>query len=175
MTGKRNSISTHCGARNDRISQFFRYVIYQHIPYFYTVKVSKGKFVPLVIREGPETQPIGFPAVLFPISVRTEIGCPRGTSAKGFYSFEKEKRIATGLKPLAMTRDEKTDCNDHFICTHGLSKGQPRAFILKNKIYKYTQRRADKRRYSRGKQSPLKAARFLFYCKQRGRAGPMHK
>jgi len=125
MTGKRKSISTHCGARNDRISQFFRYVIYQHIPYFYTVKVSKGKFVPLVIREGPETQPIGFPAVLFPISVRTEIGCPRGTSAKGFYSFEKEKRIATGLKPLAMTRDEKTDCNDHFICTHGLSKRQP--------------------------------------------------
>ena len=50
-----------------------------------------------------------------------------------------------------------------------------RAFILKNKIYNYTQRRADKRRYSRGKQSPLKAARFLFYCKQRGRAGPVHK
>ena len=104
---------------------FSAYAIYWHIPYLYTVKVSKGKFVPLVIREGPETQLKGCPAALFPISVRTEIGCPRGTSAKGFYSFEKEKRIATGLKPLAMTRDEKTDCNDHFICTHGLSKIQP--------------------------------------------------
>ena len=104
MTGKRKSISTHCGARNDRISQFFRYVIYQHIPYFYTVKVSKGKFVPLVIREGPETQPIGFPAVLFPISVRTEIGCLRGTSARGFYYFKGEKRIAAHLTVLAMTK-----------------------------------------------------------------------
>ena len=83
---------------------FFADVIYRHIPYLYTVKVSKGKFVPLVIREGPETQLKGCPAVLFPISVRTEIGCPRGTSAKRLYSFEKEKRIATHLAVLAMTR-----------------------------------------------------------------------
>ena len=74
---------------------FSAYAFFRHIPHLYTVRVSKGKFVPLVIREGPETQLKGFPAVLFPISVRTEIGCPRGTSAKGFYSFEKEKRIAT--------------------------------------------------------------------------------
>ena len=70
-------------------------LFFRHIPHLYTVRVSKGKFVPLVIREGPETQPIGFPAVLFPISVRTEIGCPRGTSARGFYYFKGEKRIAT--------------------------------------------------------------------------------
>ena len=62
---------------------FFADVIYRHILYFYIVKVSKGKFVPLVIREGPETQLKGCPAVLSPISVRTEIGRPRGTSANG--------------------------------------------------------------------------------------------
>ena len=83
---------------------FSAYAIYWHIPYLYTVKVSKGKFVPLVIREGPETQLKGCPAALFPISVRTEIGCPRGTRAKGFYSFEKEKRIATRLTVFAMTK-----------------------------------------------------------------------
>ena len=47
----------------------------------FVVRVSKGKFVPLVIREGSETQLKGCPTALFPISVRTEIGCPRGTSA----------------------------------------------------------------------------------------------
>ena len=43
--------------------RFSVFVIYWHILYFYTVKVSKGKFVPLVIRRS-ETQPIGFPVVL---------------------------------------------------------------------------------------------------------------
>ena len=74
----------------------------------------------MVIREGPETQPIGFPAALSPISVRTEIGCPRGTSAKRLYFLKKgkliaavasllrndeewEKRIAAHLAALAMT------------------------------------------------------------------------
>ena len=104
MTGKRKSISTHCGARNDRISQFFRYVIYQYIPYFYTVKVSKGKFVPLVIREGPETQPIGFPAALSPISVRAEIGCPRGTSVKRLYFLKRENGLP---QPFTRLRNDK--------------------------------------------------------------------
>ena len=73
------------------------------VEYFNIGKVSKGKFVPLVIREDPETQPIGCPAVLSPISVRTEIGCPRGTSARGFYYFKGEKRIATGQRTYCCT------------------------------------------------------------------------
>ena len=96
------------------------------------VVLLKTLFAKLSARtEGSETRSEVCPTALSPISVRTEIGCPRGTSAKGFYSFEKEKRIATGLKPLAMTRDEKTDCNDHFICTHGLSKRQPVLYFKK--------------------------------------------
>ena len=91
---------------------FSAYAIYWHIPYLYTVKVSKGKFVPLVIREGPETQLKGCPAVLFPISVRTEIGCPRGTSAKRLYFLKKEKRIAARLTAFAMTELLKMQ----FIC-----------------------------------------------------------
>ena len=83
---------------------FSAYAFFRHIPHLYTVRVSKGKFVPLVIREGPETQLKGFPAVLFPISVRTEIGCLRGTSARIFYYFKGEKRIAAQLTVLAMTK-----------------------------------------------------------------------
>ena len=94
-------VSTGHPHRNDGISDFFAYAIYRYIPYLCAVKVSKGKFVPLVIREGPETQLKGFPAVLFPISVRTEIGCLRGTSARGFYYFEKGKRIATAVTRLS--------------------------------------------------------------------------
>ena len=40
------------------------------------VGVSKGEFAPLAVQEGLGTQSEGFPAVLSPISVRTEIGCP---------------------------------------------------------------------------------------------------
>ena len=43
---------------------------------FAVVGESKGEFAPLVIQEGSETQLKGFPTVLSPISVRTEIGCP---------------------------------------------------------------------------------------------------
>ena len=45
-------------------------------------------------QEGSETRSEGFPTALSPISVRTEIGCPRGTSAKRLYFFKREKRIA---------------------------------------------------------------------------------
>ena len=72
-------------------------------------------------QEGSETRSEGFPTALSPISVRTEIGCPRGTSAKRLYFLKKgkriaavasllrndeewEKRIAAHLTVLAMTR-----------------------------------------------------------------------
>ena len=42
----------------------------------------------------------GCPTVLFPISVRTEIGCPRGTSAKRLYFLKREKRIAAAASLL---------------------------------------------------------------------------
>ena len=45
-------------------------------------------------QEGSETRSEGFPTVLSPIFVRTEIGCPRGTSAKRLYFLKKGKRIA---------------------------------------------------------------------------------
>ena len=45
-------------------------------------------------QEGSETRSEGFPTALSPISVRTEIGCPRGTSAKRLYFLKKGKRIA---------------------------------------------------------------------------------
>ena len=55
-------------------------------------------------QEGSETRSEGFPTALSPISVRTEIGCPRGTSAKRLYFLKKGKRIAAHLTVLAMTR-----------------------------------------------------------------------
>ena len=45
------------------------------------VRESIGKSVPLAVQEGLGTLSVGFPAVLSPISVRTEIECLRGMSA----------------------------------------------------------------------------------------------
>ena len=83
---------------------FSAYAFFRHIPHLYTVRVSKGKFVPLVIREGPETQPIGFPAALSPISVRAEIGCPRGTSVKRLYFLKRENGLP---QPFTRLRNDK--------------------------------------------------------------------
>ena len=65
---------------------------------------ASQKFVPLVIREGPETQPIGFPAALSPISVRAEIGCPRGTSVKRLYFLKRENGLP---QPFTRLRNDK--------------------------------------------------------------------
>ena len=59
------------------------------------VVLLKTLFAKLSARtEGSETRSEGCPTALSPISVRTEIGCPRGTSAKRLYFFKREKRIA---------------------------------------------------------------------------------
>ena len=56
-------------------------------------------------QEGSETRSEGFPTALSPISVRTEIGCPRGTSAKRLYFFKREKRI--GAVASLLRNDEE--------------------------------------------------------------------
>ena len=59
------------------------------------VVLLKTLFAKLSARtEGSETRSEGCPTALSPISVRTEIGCPRGTSAKRLYFLKKGKRIA---------------------------------------------------------------------------------
>ena len=62
-------------------------------------------------QEGSETRVAGCPTALFPISVRTEIGCPRGTSARGFYYFKRGKTDCRGAK--APRNDKATAYRTH--------------------------------------------------------------
>ena len=62
------------------------------------VGVSKREFAPLVVQEGSETQSKGFPTVLSPISVRTEIGCPHGMSAFIPIVFSQTRQARRRLK-----------------------------------------------------------------------------
>ena len=68
------------------------------------VVLLKTLFAKLSARtEGSETRSEGCPTALSPISVRTEIGCLRGTSAREFYYFKGEQRIATGQRTYCCT------------------------------------------------------------------------
>ncbi len=62
-------------------------------------------------QEGSETRSEGFPTALSPISVRTEIGCPRGTSAKRLYFLKKRKTDCRGAK--APRNDKATAYRTH--------------------------------------------------------------
>ena len=76
------------------------------------VVLLKTLFAKLSARtEGSETRSEGCPTALSPISVRTEIGCPRGTSAKRLYFLKKGKRIAA---VALLLRNDRTTVNRTF-------------------------------------------------------------
>ena len=59
--------------------------------------------VPPAVKESPRTRSEGFSAVLFPISVRTEIGCPCGGSTSKLSKVQNYKPALAENKSLAST------------------------------------------------------------------------
>ena len=76
------------GEQKKAYNSSFNAVFFVHNCKWRAVGESIGEFAPLAVQEGLGTQSEGFPAVLFPISVRTEIGCPARHERKINWNFK---------------------------------------------------------------------------------------